>query len=161
MDTEPHGLDAKPAGGKCPADTRSFADIVTGFFRRTGEAFAPAGASASPAGESHEAPAGAKPDLPGVLLKHWGALKTDGISASQFIAFLQPLADLEGITVSYTYLDDDGLEHTYNRRREDVASENPLSKDIRAGRLSREKALSFALNAEGRVWIETNFQEIQ
>jgi len=71
------------------------------------------------------------------------------------------LADLEGITVSYTYLDDDGLEHTYKRRRDDTSSENPLAKDIRAGRLSREKALSFALNAEGRVWIETNFQELQ
>jgi len=80
------------ARGEIQSDTWSFADIVTGFFRRTGETFAPAGASASPAEESHEAPAGAKPDLPSVLLKHWGALKTDGISASQFIAFLQPLA---------------------------------------------------------------------
>ncbi|WP_088952762.1 hypothetical protein [Variovorax sp. HW608] len=132
------------------------------FFRKNGqarEAAAPARPSTSPVDAVREA---AKPGVANaVLLEHWNAIKADGISASRFIAFLQPLADLDGITVSYTYFDDDGHEHTYNRRREDVSSENPLSKDIRAGRLSKEKALTFALNEDGRVWIETNFHELK
>ncbi|WP_088952436.1 hypothetical protein [Variovorax sp. HW608] len=134
------------------------------FFRKNGqasEAEAPARAGSSHVDAVREAPTG-KPDVTNaVLLKHWNAIKADGISASRFIAFLQPLANLDGIAVSYTYFDDDGHEHTYNRRRDDLSSENPLSKDIRAGRLSKEKALTFALNEEGRVWIETNFHELK
>lgn len=97
------------------------------------------------------------------LYKHWNAIKAEGISASQFIAFLQPLADLDGITVSYSYSDDDGKEHVYNRRRDDasVPRTNPLSEAIRKGKLSKEKALTFALNEEGRVWIESNFLELK
>jgi hypothetical protein len=137
---------------------------VADFFRKNGqarEAPVPAKASTSPVDAVRGAPIG-KPDAPNaVLLKHWNAIRADGISASRFIAFLQPLADLDGITVSYTYLDHDGHEHIYNRRRDDPSSENPLSKDIRAGRLTKEKALTFALNEEGRVWIETNFHELK
>jgi len=162
MRTLPHRLEAIPAREKVQSDARSFSEIVADFFRKNGqarEAAAPARASTSPVGTVREAP---KPGVANaVLLKHWNAIKADGISASQFIAFLQPLADLDGISVSYTYFDDDGHEHTYNRRREDVSSENPLLKDIRAGRLSKEKALTFALNEDGRVWIETNFHELQ
>jgi hypothetical protein len=148
--------------GRALSDTRSFSEIVADFFGKNGkarEAAAPAKGSTSPADAVQE---DAKPGVTNaVLLKHWNAIKAGGISASRFIAFLQPLADLEGITVSYTYLDDDGLEHIYNRRRDDTSSENPLSKDIRAGRLSKEKALTFALNQDGRVWIETNFHELK
>ncbi|SEB24450.1 hypothetical protein [Variovorax sp. YR216] len=95
------------------------------------------------------------------LYKHWNAIKADGITASQFIAFLQPLADLDGITVSYSYSDDDGVEHVYNRRRGELGGSDPLSRAIQEKKLSREKALSFALNEEGRVWIESNFIDLK
>jgi hypothetical protein len=162
--TLPHSLEAIPAPERVRSDARSFSEIVTDFFRKNGqarEAAAPARSSASPVDAVRDIPNG-KPDVPNaVLLKHWNAIMADGISASRFIAFLQPLANLDGIAVSYTYFDDDGHEHTYNRRGNDPSGENPLSKDIRAGRLSMEKALTFALNEEGRVWIETNFHELK
>ena len=94
------------------------------------------------------------------LFKHWDAIRAEGITASQFIAFLQPLADLDGITVSYTYSDEDGMEHVYNHRRGEFGSVNPLSRAIQEKKLSKEKALTFALNEEGRVWIESNFMEL-
>ncbi|MBT2305325.1 hypothetical protein J7E70_33525 [Variovorax paradoxus] len=94
------------------------------------------------------------------LYRHWDAIKAEGITASQFIAFLQPLADLDGITVSYTFSDDDGAEHVYNHRRGEFGSANPLSRAIQEKKLSKEKALTFALNDEGRVWIESNFIEL-
>ena len=50
------------------------------------------------------------------LFRHWNAIKAEGISASQFIAFLQPLADLDGIMVSYISSDEDGGECLYTPR---------------------------------------------
>lgn len=93
------------------------------------------------------------------LYKHWGTISADGITASQFIAFLQPLADLDGISVSYAISDEDGKEHVYNHRREDLSHATPLSQAIRARKVTKEKALTFALNEEGKVWIESNFIE--
>ena len=94
------------------------------------------------------------------LYKHWNAIKADGISASEFIAFLQPLADLDGITVSYTYSDDDGHQRTYQHRRGEPDGPNPFSQAIQDKKLSKEKALTFALNEEGRIWVESNFIEL-
>ncbi|MDR6538655.1 hypothetical protein [Variovorax soli] len=71
------------------------------------------------------------------LCRHWKAIKAQGITASQFIAFLQPLADLDGITVSYLCGDD-------------TREAQP-----------RERMPSFALNEDGRVWIESNFAELK
>ncbi|MBS0342455.1 MAG: hypothetical protein JSS56_18215 [Proteobacteria bacterium] len=165
IDTVPLDLDATPSSSKIPSDSRSFAEIVGDFFRKSGQAAAPPGRMYRAATEE-TAPPSAPPAQPipsSVLYKHWNAIKADGISASQFIAFLQPLADLDGITVSYSYNGDDGKEHVYNRRHEDspVPDSNPLSEDIRKGKLSKEKALTFALNEEGRVWIESNFMELK
>ena len=94
------------------------------------------------------------------LHAHWNAIKADGISASEFIAFLQPLADLDGITVSYSYSDEGGHERVYHHRRGEPDGPNPLSQAIREKKLSKEKALTFALNEEGRVWIESNFIDL-
>lgn len=94
------------------------------------------------------------------LFKHWNAIKADGITATQFIAFLQPLADLDGITVSYSYSDEEGHQRVYHHRRGEPDRPNPLSRAIQEHRLSKEKALTFALNEEGRVWIESNFIEL-
>ena len=93
--------------------------------------------------------------------KHWNAIKAEGISASQFMEFLQPLADLDGISVTFIYHDEDGNERIYNHRRDDPTYTNPLSKAIQEKKLSKEKALSFALNAQGRAWVETNFLELK
>ena len=92
--------------------------------------------------------------------KHWKAIKGEGISASQFIEFLQPFADLDGISVSYVYSDADGNERIYNHRKED-SFENPLSMAIKEKKISKDQALNLALNEEGRVWIESNFMELK
>ncbi|CAN7775704.1 hypothetical protein LJR175_007775 [Variovorax sp. LjRoot175] len=162
METVPHCLDDLPAGPKSASDGTMFSRTVASFFRRNGTA--PDSESMAtkvrPFGQTPEVdrrePTGAQPSL----FRHWDAIRTEGITASQFIAFLQPLADLDGITVSYTYSDEDGTEHVYNHRRGEFGSVNPLSRAIQEKKLSKEKALTFALNEEGRVWIESNFMEL-
>jgi len=161
METVPHSLEAIPSRTKSASDTRSFTEVVADFFRKNNQP----DAQAAPAPTVPEAAVQGKPpaEVNPALLKHWNAIRADGISASQFIAFLQPLADLDGITVSYSYNDDDGKEQVYHRRREDAAAPraNPLSEAIQRGKLSKEKALTFALNEEGRVWIESNFMDLK
>lgn len=93
------------------------------------------------------------------LYRQWNRIKADGITASEFIEFLRPLADLDGICVSYVYATEGGGERIYNHGRESP-TENPLVDAIKKKGLTKEKALSFALNEEGRMWIERNFIEI-
>ena len=167
METVPHSLGAIPSRTKGPSDGRSFTEIVADFFRKNGQAdnvqAAPTTRVSPAAAPTQETPPGAEIAPNPLLLKHWNAIRADGISASQFIAFLQPLANLDGITVSYSYSDEDGKEQVYNRRQEEakVPRANPLSEAIRKGKVSKEKALTFALNEEGRVWIESNFTELK
>jgi len=155
METEPHSLDS---GTGPKAQARTFASSVASFFGKNGGADAPepmvAKVRASEFTQRELATANS------TLYGHWDAIRAKGITASQFIAFLQPLADLDGITVSYIYSDEDGMEHVYNHRRGELGSVNPLSRAIQEKKLSKEKALSFALNEEGRVWIESNFMEL-
>ena len=168
IETVPHSLEASLTGKETSSYTRSFAEIVSDFFRKNGQSGGqlsriPPGSLPDEALSKVGAPA-SQPVPNSILYKHWNAIKVDGISATQFIAFLQPLADLDGITVSYTYSDEDGKEHVYNRRREETSvtpDANPLSEAIRKGKLSKEKALTFALNEEGRVWIESNFLDLK
>jgi hypothetical protein len=160
METVPHCLDDLPAAPK--SDGMTFSRTVANLFRKNGGADTPESTvaqvqSCGPASElARREPTAAMPNL----FKHWDAIRAEGITASQFIAFLQPLADLDGITVSYTYSDGGGMEHIYNHRRGEVGSANPLSRAIQEKKLSKEKALTFALNEEGRVWIESNFMEL-
>lgn len=95
-----------------------------------------------------------------IYFKHWKAIKAEGITASQFMEFLQPFADLDGISVSYIYSDTEGNERIYNHRKED-SFENPLSVAIKEKKISKDQALNLALNEEGRVWIESNFMDLQ
>src|SRR5690606_36652928 len=48
-----------------------------------------------------------------VFYRHWNRIKEENITASQFIEFLRPLADLDGICVSYIYRSEDGDEKIY------------------------------------------------
>lgn len=96
-----------------------------------------------------------------IFYKHWKSISDEGITASQFIEFLQPFADLDGISVSYVYSDADGKERVYNRRRDDVTVENPLTAAIKEKKISLDQALALARNEEGRVWIESNFIDLK
>jgi hypothetical protein len=159
IETEPHGLDSGPTGG-AKAGARTFASTVAGFFRKNGDAEAPESMVAKALSPQVLTVTRREETVAkSTLYKHWNAIRAEGITASQFIAFLQPLADLDGITVSYADRDDDAIEHLYNRRRDEFGRENPISRAIREKELSKEKALTFALNEEGRVWIESNFIE--
>jgi hypothetical protein len=162
IETEPHRLDDGPVGPRNQAGGRTFAGTVADFFRKgigtnTQEATV---ADARPIGQPSTAALSVRARAKSTLYEHWDAIRADGITASEFIAFLQPLADLDGITVSYIYSDADGTEHVYNHKRGEFGIENPLSRAIQEKKLSKEKALSFALNEEGRVWIESNFMEL-
>ena len=85
------------------------------------------------------------------LLQHWRAIHDDGITATAFIAFLKPLADLDGITVSHFYA------------RPDQAGDDRASAlvqpDGESG-LSTTKNLTFVLNTEGGISVESNFVEL-
>jgi hypothetical protein len=163
IDTLPDPLKDQGSRPGIRTDAVTFASAVANFFRKNGGAETPGSGAAEIAAPSTHAeaeqigPAISK----AALYEHWMAIKAMGITASQFIAFLQPLADLEGIAVSYALSDDDGKPHVYNHRREDLSGETPLSRAIRGKSVSREKALTFALNAEGKVWIESNFIDLK
>jgi len=162
IETEPHRLDDIRSGPKSQAGAKTFAGTVADFFRKNGSANAQESMVAKDRQirQASVAAHGEQTVASSTLYKHWDAIKAQGITASQVIAFLQPLADLDGITVSYTYSDEDGMEHVYNHRRGELGSANPLSRAILEKKLSKEKALTFALNEEGRVWIESNFMEM-
>jgi len=161
IETEPHCLDDGPSGSRDRAGARTFAGTVADFFRKNGSTNTQESMVAK-ARQIRQASLAAQTEqtIASNLYRHWHAINAEGITASQFIAFLQPLADLDGITVSYTYSDEDGTEHVYNHRRGDFGSANPLSRAIQEKKLSKEKALTFALNEEGRIWIESNFLEL-
>jgi len=162
IETEPHQLDDGPSGPNAQAGARTFAGTVADFFRKNGSTNTQASmvARARQIRQSSVAAQSEQTIPNSSLYRHWHAIKAEGITASQFIAFLQPLADLDGITVSYTYSDEDGTEHVYNHRRGEFGNANPLSQAIQEKKLSKEKALTFALNEEGRIWIESNFLEL-
>lgn len=153
VETMPLELETYPARPRTPGGTGMFAGFGNLFRRNT------AADKASPLGRAADVEQDSAISTSS-LYQHWNAIKADGISASEFIAFLQPLADLDGITVSYTYSDEEGHQRIYHHRRGEPEGPNPLSQAIQEKKLSKEKALTFALNEEGRVWIESNFIEL-
>ncbi len=138
----------------------SLSNALAGIFKK--ETPSHSSRSALPGGEQappiqRGLPAGEQ----STLSDHWLALQSAGFAASQVIEFLQPIADLEGISVSYVYLDDAGREQIYNHRSDDSTFHNPLSQAIKEKRLTKSAAMKFALNDEGRGWIESNFMELE
>ena len=59
---------------------------------------------------------------------HWSRLRAENIRASEFIEFLRPLADLDGIVVSYTYRDEDKDEGVSVRPND--SAESPKDADL-------------------------------
>lgn len=84
-------------------------------------------------------------------LQGWRFLKKNGITASQFIEFLRPLADLDGIEVTHVY--QSAPESSPER------TESALQQDRQFA--ATEKVLSFGLNKEGRVLIQSNFIDLK
>lgn len=163
IETVPHRLEDHPEGPRIQTNAVTFASAVANFFRRNGGADAsePVTAEVAPPAPAEEPGQHAQETSKALLYMHWNAIKAEGITASQFIAFLQPLADLDGIAVSYACSDEGGKQQVYKHRREDLSQETPLSRAIREKMVTREKALTFALNEEGKVWIESNFIELK
>jgi hypothetical protein len=89
--------------------------------------------------------------LRAVLSRHWDAIRAEGITASQFVDFLQPLADLDGIDVSYVDTDEDPGERVDDHRRNERDVHSPPSQAARATKLSGEGAPSYALLEEDRA----------
>lgn len=92
------------------------------------------------------------------LHRHWNRMKLEGITASEFIEFLRPLADLDGICVSFIYKSESGDERIYNHGK-DSPRHNPMVEAIKKKELTLDAALGFALNEQGRIWVESNFIE--
>lgn len=91
-----------------------------------------------------------------LFFQHWERIKADGATASQFIEFLHPLADLDGVSVSYDLRVDAAPDGTQPATR----GKAPVAAEPGEGGL-RRKALSFALNEQGRISIESDFMDPQ
>lgn len=112
--TVPQDLDAYALRPRASAGGATLASSLANFFRKNDRA-TPSSSSAAEVEFASEAEA-REAAVQATLFRHWNAIKAEGISASQFIAFLQPLADLDGIMVSYISSDEDGGECLYTPR---------------------------------------------
>lgn len=89
-----------------------------------------------------------------VFFEHWRALQRDNISASAFINYLQPLASLDGISVSYLNCQQVGDRHTSDSRSSGSGVVSDASTDP-----NTRIALSVALNDKGRVGSQSSSAE--
>jgi len=112
----------------------------------------PLAVAAAGASEPSEASKSARQAL---FFRHWERIKADGATASQFIEFLHPLADLDGVSVSYDL-------HVGEAPDARPVGAQPGADDAQPGEGGvRRKALSFALNEQGKISIESDFMEPQ
>lgn len=117
--TVPQDLDAYALRPRASAGGATLASSLANFFRKNDRATPSSSSAAEVEFGASEAEA-REAAVQATLFRHWNAIKAEGISASQFIAFLQPLADLDGIMVSYISSDEDGGECLYTPRRNEA-----------------------------------------
>lgn len=88
---------------------------------------------------------------------HWSAIQNDQITASEFIAYLRPLADLDGVSVVHQDYDTPGddLRDALDSNTWDMSPFGYAS----ATKPSSETTMAFALNEEGQVWIRNDLDE--
>jgi hypothetical protein len=118
--TVPSDLDAYASRSRASAGGPTLAASLANFFRRNDRASAPSSSAAAAEFAAREAQA-REAAVQATLFRHWNAIKAEGISASELIAFLQPIADLDGIMVSYISGDEDGDECLYTPGRNEAA----------------------------------------
>ena len=116
LEMVPRNLDASPSGSRAPMDRATLAAANSMIDKPW-----------SPANDAEAQQAA----LRSILFKHWNAIKAEGITASQLVDFLQPLADLDGITVSYIEGDEDSSERVYDHRRRESDLHSPRSQAAR------------------------------
>jgi hypothetical protein len=126
LEMVPRNLDARPSGSRAPKDRTTLA--AANLLRQSGSADIPPSMIDKPWSPANDAEA-QQAALRSILFKYWNAIKAEGITASQFVDFLQPLADLDGITVSYIDGDEDGNERGYDHRRREFDVHGPRSND--------------------------------
>ena len=125
----PQDLDAYALRPRASAGGATLASSLANFFRKNDRA-TPSSSSAAEVEFASEAEA-REAAVQATLFRHWNAIKAEGISASQFIAFLQPLADLDGIMVSYISGDEDGGECLYTPRRNEAGQSSKVEASYR------------------------------
>src|SRR5687768_15599985 len=112
LEMVPRNLDACPSASRAPMDRATLAAANSMIDKPW-----------SPANDAEAQQAA----LRSILFRYWNAIKAEGITASQFVDFLQPLADLDGITVSYIEGDEDSSERVYDHRRRESDLHSPRS----------------------------------
>ncbi|CAN7561271.1 hypothetical protein LJR290_003980 [Variovorax sp. LjRoot290] len=127
LEMVPRNLDACPTGSCAPKDRTTLA--AANLLRQNGSADIPPSMIDKPWSPANDAEA-QQAALRSILFKHWDVIKAEGITASQFVDFLQPLADLDGITVSYIDGDEDNNERVYDHRRREPDVHSPRSQAI-------------------------------
>lgn len=83
-------------------------------------------------------------------------MKNLSISASSMISYLQPHAELDGVLVKYIYKNDKNKEVVFLYRPGKRGS-NKFKQDIDDKKLTQEQALSYALNDEGKKYVNGLF----
>lgn len=82
-------------------------------------------------------------------LRAWRLIREQGITPTQFIEFLQPLADLDGLVVSHfveTAIGGPGAAPTVTAGQQVIEQ--------------TERRLSFALDVHGAISVESNLMEL-
>lgn len=128
LEMVPRNLDACPSGSRDPMDRTTL--VAANLLRQSGSADIPRSMIDKPWSPANDAEA-QQAALRSILFRYWDAIKAEGITASQFVDFLQPLADLDGITVSYIDGDEDNQERLYDHRRREPDAHSQRSQAAR------------------------------
>jgi uncharacterized protein YecE (DUF72 family) len=80
-----------------------------------------------------------------------------GVSTKRMIDFLEKFAKSEGVLVKYNYINKNGEAKVFLYRQNQKGI-NPFLKDIKAKRISKEQALSYACGADGANYVAALFK---
>jgi uncharacterized protein YecE (DUF72 family) len=84
-------------------------------------------------------------------------MQQKGVSTKRMIDFLEKFAKSEGVLVKYNYINKNGEAKVFLYRQNQKGI-NPFLKDIKAKKISKEQALSYASGADGAKYVTALFK---
>jgi uncharacterized protein YecE (DUF72 family) len=91
------------------------------------------------------------------LLEIQKIMQQKGVSTKRMIDFLEKFAKSEGVLVKYNYINKNGEAKVFLYRQNQKGI-NPFLKDIKAKKISKEQALSYASGADGAKYVTALFK---
>jgi DNA-binding protein H-NS len=84
-------------------------------------------------------------------------MQQKGVATKRMIDFLEKFAKSEGVLVKYNYINKNGEAKVFLYRQNQKGI-NPFLKDIKAKKISKEQALSYASGADGAKYVTALFK---